>query len=244
MDTLLNTTNQLKLYGLQKTLDIRLAEATEHAWSYQDFLKTALVDELHYRRQKSTEHRVKRAKFRLEASFDHYDFTAKRNLTKAQVQQLKSLQFIEKKQSILLLGPTGVGKTFLATAIGHEACLRGETCHFLGMNLFIEQALMARSTGQFLKFRERLISCGLLILDDLGIKPLPASAVQDLYDVLEERYQQKATVITSQLPLNNWKEVIEDTVALEAILDRLVHGQKLEIKGESYRKVRGVDKAK
>jgi DNA replication protein DnaC len=244
MDTLINAAGQLKLFGLQKTLDIRLAEATQHAWSYQDFLKTALVDELHHRRQKSTEYRVRRARFRLEASFDHYDHTTKRNLTKAQLEQLKALQFVEKKQSLLLLGPTGVGKTFLATAIGYEACLRGHTCQFLGMNLFIEQALVARSTGQFLKFRERLITCGILILDDLGIKPLPAGAVQDLYDILEERYQSRPTIITSQLPLVNWKEVIEDEVALEAILDRLIHGQRLELKGESYRKVRGVDKAK
>src|SRR5690606_40476106 len=120
-----------------------------------DFLKTIMIDELHYRRQRGIEHRVKRAKFRLEASFDHYDYTAKRNLSKAQIEQLRTLQFVEKKQSLLLLGPTGVGKTFLASAIGYEACLHGISCQFLGINLFIEQALLARSTGQFLKFRER-----------------------------------------------------------------------------------------
>ena len=244
MDTLMNSAAQLKLYGLQKTLDTRLAEALEHGWGHQDFLKTVLVDELHFRRQKSTEHRIKRAKFRLQASFDHFDYSTKRNLAKSQVEQLKSLQFMEKGHSLLLLGPTGVGKTFLATALGHEACIRGHSCQFLGMNLFIEQAQLARATGQFLKFRDRMISCELLILDDLGIKPLPASAVQDLYDILEERYQSKATVITSQLPLSNWKEVIADEVALEAILDRLIHGQRLEIKGDSYRKLRGVDRSK
>jgi DNA replication protein DnaC len=113
----------------------------------------------------------------------------------------------------------------------------------MGMNMFIEETSMGRASGTFLRLREKLIQSDLLILDDLGIKPLPSSAIQDLYDVLEERYQNKSTMITSQLPLTNWKEVIDDEVALEAIMDRLIHGAiKIEIKGESYRKIRGGNK--
>ena len=110
----------------------------------------------------------------------------------------------------------------------------------MGMNMLIEETMMARASGTFLKLRAKLIKTDLLILDDLGIKPLPPTAIQDLYDILEERYQNKATIITSQLPLENWKEVIDDAVALEAIMDRLIHGAvKMELKGESYRKKRG-----
>jgi DNA replication protein DnaC len=101
---------------------------------------------------------------------------------------------------------------------------------------------MSRADGTFLNYRERMIKTDILILDDLGIKPLPQSTVQDLYDILEERYQSKSTVITSQLPLKNWREVIDDPVALEAILDRLIHGAiKIELKGESYRKKRSTN---
>ena len=139
------------------------------------------------------------------------------------------------------MGPTGVGKTFLANAIGNEACRRGYTSLFFGMNFLIERIQLARVEGSYLKSRDKLIRTDLLILDDLGLKPLPPEMVQDLYDILEERYQSKCTVITSQLPVQNWKEVISDEVALEAILDRLINGTiQIQVDGDSYRRKRGV----
>jgi DNA replication protein DnaC len=152
---------------------------------------------------------------------------------------MMSLKFLKDAQNLLFLGPTGVGKTYLATAIGNHACLEGYTCLFMGVNYLIEKVHLARIEGNYLKLREKLIKCDLLILDDLGIRVLPQEMIQDLYDILEERYQLKSTIITSQLPLENWKEVIPDLVALEAILDRLIHGVKLEIEGDTYRKKRG-----
>ena len=109
------------------------------------------------------------------------------------------------------------------------------------MNFLIERVQLARVEGSYLKFRDKLIRTDLLILDDLGLKPLPPEMVQDLYDILEERYQSKCTVITSQLPVQNWKEVISDEVALEAILDRLINGTiQIQVDGDSYRRKRGV----
>ena len=229
------------MLGMLKTLDLRLSEAQENGWSYSDFLSALMLDEKSYRAQKSTQHKIKRAKFRLMATFDQYDYRAKRNLKKSQIEELKQLSFLKNKQNLLILGPTGVGKTFIATAIGHHACYEGYTCHFAGINYFIEQAALNRTAGTFLKFRDRMIKPDLLILDDLGIKTLGPTATQDLCDILEERYQNKSTLITSQLPISNWKEVIEDAVALEAILDRIVYGHRLEITGSSFRKKKGID---
>lgn len=150
------------------------------------------------------------------------------------------LQFIKDPRNVLLFGPTGVGKTFLATALGNQACREGYSVLFFGMNFLLEKFVLHRADGTFLRFRDKLTRCDLLILDDLGIKQLPPAAIQDLYDILEERYQSKSTVITSQLPINNWKEVIEDPVALEAIINRLIHGAvTITLEGESYRKKRG-----
>ncbi len=228
--------SNLKFYGMLETLDLRLTEASEHGWGHTEMLSSLMTDEKLYRQLKSTERKIKMARFRTDATFERFDHTFKRSLTKIQLKDLMSLNFLRSDQNLLLLGPTGVGKTFLSTAIGHQACSEGFTCQFMGMNLFIEKINMSRAEGTFLKFRDRLIKCDLLILDDIGIRRLSAESIQDLYDILEERYQNKSTVITSQLPLSNWKEVIEDEVALEAIVDRIRYGIKLEIKGDSYRK--------
>ncbi len=232
--------SKLRFLGMLETLDLRLHEARTTDWSYADFIGALMTDEKLYRDDKAIKGRIRLARFRTDACLEKLDLTAKRTLSKQQVNELKELSFVREPRNVLLLEPTGVGKTFLSTAIGNHACREGYKTLFMGMNMFIEESSMARASGNFLKFREKLIRTDLLILDDLGIKPLPPTATQDLYDILEERYQSKSTVITSQLPLENWKEVIDDPVALEAIMDRLIHGAfKLEIEGDSYRKKRG-----
>ena len=244
MDVTNNQLHQLRLSGMLKTLPLRLQESQQEKWSYSEFLNGLLVDEIRYRDQKSSEGRLKRAKFRTQADFDHFDFTLKRSLTKTQIKELKELSFMKSKQNLLLLGPTGVGKTFVATAIGHQACVEGYNVIFEGMNSLIETIKFHRVAGTFLRIRKRLIEADLLIIDDLGIKPLDGEMVQDLYDLLEERYHKKSTIITTQLPIQNWKEIITDEVVFEAIVDRVAHGYKIEITGESYRRRRGIDKAK
>lgn len=234
-----NTLAQLKFYGILQNLDERLSEATTHAWGHREFLSSLIADEKLHRDNLSMARRIKAAQFRLQASFEKIDTTAKRNLSRTQIQDLMELRFLREPRNVLILGPTGVGKTFLATAIGNHACREGFSVVFVGLHMLIEKILLSRTDGTFLRYRDKLIRADLLILDDLGLKTLPPDMVQDLYDVLEERYQSKSTVITSQLPIENWKEVIEDPVALEAIVDRLIHGAvTLTLEGESYRKKR------
>lgn len=239
-----NQLHQLRLWGMTKTLPTRLQEGQQEKWSYSEFLNGLLLDEIRYREQKSSEGRLRKAKFRSQADFDHFDYTLKRSLSKTQIKELQELTFMKSQQNLLLLGPTGVGKTFVATAIGHQACIEGHTVLFEGMNCLIETIRLHRMAGTFLRLRKKLIEVDLLIIDDLGIKPLDGVMVQDLYDLLEERYLKKSTIITSQLPVSNWKEVITDPVVFEAIVDRVAHGYKIEITGDSYRKRRGVDKVK
>lgn len=235
--------SQLKLFGMLESLDPRLSEATSNGWGHVELVSSLISDEKADRDNRQAKRRLKAARFRNNACFERFDLQAKRNFTKTQLQDLMQLNFIKQKTNLLILGPTGVGKTFLASAIGEYACRKGYTCRFLGVNLFIEQLAMARADGTYLRYRDRLINCNLLILDDLGIRTMPANAIQDLYDILEERYQKQSTIITSQLPVENWKEVIQDAVALEAILDRLIHGMKLTLKGETYRKINGKQQA-
>jgi DNA replication protein DnaC len=236
---------QMKFLGMLETVDLRITEATSQGWGHTEFLSALITDEKLSRENRQIKSRIRVAQFRTDGSMESLDLTAKRNISKTQVSDLMELSFIKAPRNVLILGPTGVGKTYLATAIGNWACRHGFSCVFAGMSLLIERLSIARADGTYLKYRDKLVKTDLLILDDLGIKPLPPETVQDIYDVLEERYQSKSTIVTSQLPLNHWKEVIEDAVALEAILDRLIHGAvKIELDGESYRKKRGDKKKK
>ena len=230
----------LKCQGILSSLDLRLAEATSQGWGHTEFLSAIMTDEKSYRDNLKTARRIRVAHFRTEASLERVDVNTKRNLSRTQVQDLRELKFVTDPRNVLILGPTGVGKTFLATALGNHACRQGFSCLFFGMNFFLEKLALHRADGTFLKFRDKLINCDLLVLDDLGLKQLPQIAIQDLHDILEERYQSKSTMITTQLPLANWKEIIEDPLALEGIVDRMVHGAvTIKLDGDSYRKKRG-----
>ena len=232
-----NEMSEMKLYGMLQSLDLRLSEAVGQNWGAGDFISALVTDEKSYRSAAQISRRLKAANFRTQASFETLDHTAKRTLTKSVVRDLMQLQFIKvSAQNLMIVGATGVGKTFLATAIGNHACRHGYTTVFIGISVFIEKMTMARTDGTYLRLRDRLIKTDLLIIDDVGLKKLPALIVQDLHDLLEER-QEKCTLITSQLPLKNWSEIIEDELALDTVVDKLKHGTlQIVIEGESYRK--------
>jgi len=239
-----NQLAQLKLHGVLATLDDRLREATSTGWGHVELLSALVQDEKLHRDSLKERARVRTARFRINASIDRFDFTAPRSITRAQVSDLARLSFVTEPRNLLIFGPTGVGKTFLASSLGFAACRAHFTTLFFGLHELIERLVLARVDGTWLKFRDRLSKCDLLIIDDVGLKKLEPTVVQDLYDVLEERQTLKSTIITSQLPLKNWKEIIDDPVILEAILDRLIHGSiQIQLDGDSYRKKRVANSA-
>ncbi len=235
-----NQISEMKLFGMLKSLDLRLQESISHGWSPSELLSALMTDEKTYRDSAKINRRLKAANFRTQASFESIDYTAKRTLTKAAVKDLMQMNFIKASpRNVMIVGPTGVGKTFLSTAIGNHACRHGHTTIFMGISVFVEKLLMARTDGTYLRLRERLIKTDFLIIDDIGLKKLPPQIVQDLHDLLEER-QEKCTLITTQLPLKNWKEIIDDELALDTVVDKLQHGSlHLVLEGESYRKKKG-----
>lgn len=231
---------EMKWSGALKTLDQRLHEGATLGWSHTEMISSLVTDEKLYRDNHRTTRRIKAANFRTLATFERLDLTAQRALTRAQVADLMQMQFIKNvPRNVVIVGPTGVGKTYLAQATGEYACRHGHTCIFIGISMLIEKWLMTRADGTYLKYRDRLIKTDLLIIDDMGLKKLPPEAAQDLHDLLEER-QSKCTLITTQLPLKNWKEIIDDELALDTIVDKLRHGTlELILSGETYRAKRG-----
>lgn len=235
-----NQMAQMKLTGMLKALDLRLQESVSQGWGPSDFLSALVTDEKTYREASAIQRRIKAATFRTTATLEQFDYTAKRSLNKPIVKDLMQLNYIKASpRNLLIIGATGVGKTFLATALGNHACRHGFSTVFLGINVFIEKLMMARTDGTYLRLRDRLIKADLIIIDDIGLRKLPPEIVQDLHDLLEER-QDKCTLITSQLPLQNWNEIIEDELALDTVVDKLQHGSiHIVIEGDTYRKKKG-----
>lgn len=235
--------NELKLMGLLKTVDLRLQEALQQNWGHVDLLSSLVTDEKIYRDNLSIQKRLKHASFRTSACFENIDYTAKRNLSKSLVKDLMQLEFIKHSpQNIIIIGPTGVGKTYLATSLGHHACRHGYTTLFFGISVLIEKLLMSRANGTYLRLRDKIIKVDLLIIDDIGLKKLSPEIHQDLHDILEER-QNKCTIITTQLPLKNCGEIIEDPLALDTIVDKLYNGSfMIDFHGDSYRKTKSQKK--
>jgi DNA replication protein DnaC len=234
-----NLMAEMKLLGMSAAFERILSEATREQCSYSDFLDTLLQAESDFRTQRKTAGRIKAAKFSIRPAFEDFDFTANRSISKAQIKELYSLVWLREGRPVLLVGQTGVGKTFIAQAIGLHVCSHSKSVLYMTVTTWLENLMLARSAGTYLKFRDKLAKPDLVVLDDFGMRKLTATEAQDLCELLEERSIEKSTLFTTQLPLSHWSEVIADAVIADAIRDRLEHAAlTINITGESYRGVK------
>jgi DNA replication protein DnaC len=230
---------EMKLEGMLKNLEETLNMAAQNQWSHTDMLDALVQAEYDFREKKRTGILLKNSKLKSMPALEDIDLTAKRDITKVQVKELYTLGWLGHSRPLLIIGPTGVGKTFLAQALGHHACRRKYSTLFMTFANLLEHQAMARTAGTYIKLRDKLIKPQLLILDDFGLRKLNSVQAHDLCEILEERSNDKSTIITTQLTLDHWTEVIEDPVIADAIIDRLIHSSiKIIMKGESYRKIK------
>ena len=166
---------------------------------------------------------IKNARFRYQASFEEIDFSAKRNLDKNQLLRLSSCDWITKNQNIIITGSTGFGKSWIATALGHLGCQRGYKVLYKNCIKLFDELKIAKADGSYFKELGKIEKTDLLILDDFGLKPLDGNQKLMLLEIIEDRHGRKSTIITSQLPVSQWHEVIGDPTIADSILDRLVH---------------------
>lgn len=234
-----NLLELLKMKGVQATLSQRLKEAEEQELGYEDFLNVIFEDEKLHRENERVTRLLKRAAMQQKASLEAFETQPNRGVDKKMLNSLSLMRFVQNGQNIILSGPTGVGKSYLACAIGNNVCRNGFTTQYFRMNTLIEKFSLERAKGTYLNFIKRLKTASVLILDDFGIKPLNSHQYQDLYDVIDERGPDRSLIITTQLPLKNWNEVIDDPVTCEAIMDRVTaNSVKIPMSGPSFRQKR------
>jgi DNA replication protein DnaC len=234
-----NLMAEMKLLGMLAAFDRAVTDATRDQISYTEFLDALLQAEADYRQERKTGYRIKAAKLTLRAEFEDIDFTASRSISKAQIKEIYSLQWLSEGRPLLLVGQTGVGKTFIAQAAGLHACACRRSVLYMTVTTWLENLALARSSGAYLRYRDKLARPDVLILDDMGMRKLSSVEAQDLCEILEERSIGKSTVFTTQLPLDHWSEVIADPVIADAIRDRLHHSAlTIHITSESYRGVK------
>lgn len=235
--TILNKMSHLKLHGMLHSYQSLLDSRQHHDLTHDEFINILIQSEWENRENKKINRHMRLARFRYTASIEELNFISNRGLDKTQVLRLADGGFIDKKESILITGPTGVGKSFLASALGHQACQLGyRTLYFNTQKLFSKLKMM-KADGSFTREMAKIEKYDLLILDDFGLQALDNTARMILLEIIEDRHGRKSTIISSQLPVAKWYEIIGDSTVADAILDRMVHtAHRLELKGESLRK--------
>lgn len=231
--------NQLRLYGMNRTWQALLETRRHTGLSLSEGLEILLQAEQQEREQKRFERLQKNARFRYQASIEELQMDASRGIDKALITTLATGEYLSKGESILITGATGCGKSFLASALGHQACVQGYKVAYFNIQKLMQKIKMARIEGIIYKFFEKTARTDLLILDDFGLTHLEKQQQLDLMELMEDRHGKASTIISSQLPVASWFDVIGEETIADAILDRLVHtSYRIELKGESLRKKR------
>jgi len=227
----------MKLTGMHKALSEQMAMPDMESMDFITRLGLMVDRETTERANRRLQTRLKKAKLRQQACFEDIDFRTPRGLDKKLILALASGDWIKKANNILITGATGTGKSYLACALAHKACLEGYTTRYLRLPRLMEAITISRADGSYGKLMLDLARTDLIVLDDWGLAAMSKPQRHDLLEILEDRHGLKATLVTSQLPVEAWHEYIGDPTLADAILDRLVHSAyKINLKGESMRK--------
>ena len=231
------TLKRLRLSGLLATLPDRVAYAKGTKLSYTEFLELILNDEIQRREDTNVSTRLRSALVDLDQTFERFDWDAAITVDRDRLKELFSLEFIGRKENILICGPVGVGKTFIDNALAHSACRRGHKVLMLRASTMFKKLLQSRADNSYGKELVKLISPELLIIDDFGLQRLTDEQTGDFYEVVIERYGRTSTIITSNRDVQEWMALFDDPIMANSALDRIAHNaHQLVIEGESYRR--------
>lgn len=239
MKHILEKMRQMRLNGMSKAFDLTLQSGKNEKFTADEMISHLIDAEWDERYNRKLDRSVKMARFRYKASMEQISFDDNR-IDKNQVLRLVNCDFIKRKENIIITGSTGIGKSFLASALGHEACSLGFRVLYQHSTKLFARMKIAKADGSYLKELSKIERQHVLLIDDFGLQPLDQQSRSTLMEIIEDRHGKSSTIFTSQVPVSKWHEIIGEQTIADAILDRIVHdAHRVEMKGESLRKKRG-----
>jgi DNA replication protein DnaC len=236
---------KMKLFGMHRTFKTSIESGKTEDYTADEMVSSLIQSEWDDRKNRSVERQLKNAKFRYKASIEDFHFNNDRNVDRNQIMRFGDCSFINKFENILITGSTGTGKSYIASAIGHQACGLGFKVLYWNASKLMAKLKQAKGDGSYIKEVAKIERQNLLILDDFGLLPFDAQGRAMLMEIIEDRHGKNSTIVISQVPVNKWYEIIGEQTIADAILDRIVHGaHRLELKGESMRKKKLVETEK
>lgn len=231
----------MKFYGMARAFNSCLEDGRMARMTADEMLSFLITSEYDDRHNRRIERYIRNAKFRYNASIEKLYYGPERNLEKNQMMRFAECDFIAKGESILITGCTGIGKSYIASALGNQACMKGYKVFYTNLNKLFAKLKMMKADGSYLREISRIEKQDLLILDDFGLQPMDNQNRSALMEIIEDRHGNRSTIITSQLPVQEWYDLIGEKTVADAILDRLVHdAHRIEIDGDSLRKNRNI----
>lgn len=233
---------KMRMHGMYRSFSIVLESTDRNQLTADELLSQLIESEWDDRNQRAVDRSLRNAKFRYKASVEMVDFSIERGLDQNQVMRLATCDFIKLHQNVLITGSTGTGKSYLASALGNQACLLGYKVVYANTARLLSQLKMAKADGSMLAELMKIEKQDILILDDFGIQPIDSQSRMLLMDIIEDRHGKRSTIIAGQVPVGAWYDLIGDETLADAILDRIVNEAHLvELKGESLRRKRKIE---
>lgn len=235
--TTLEKMRKMKFFGMFRTFKTSLESGKQEDYTIDEMVANLIESEWEDRQNRAIQRQLTNAKFRYKAAIEELHYHTSRNIDRNQIMRLAECSFIDKNENILITGSTGIGKSYISSAIGHQACSRGYRVLYHNTAKLFGKLKMAKADGSYIKEIAKIERQNLLILDDFGIQPFDTQSRAALMEIIEDRHGKSSIIITSQVPVNKWHDVIGEKTLADAILDRIIHeAHRLELKGESLRK--------
>lgn len=231
--------NQMNLKGMCNAFKSTIENGNVDRYTIDQMVSILVDAEWDDRHNRRIERSIKNAKFHYKANIESLNFDSSRNLDRTKILRLADCEFVNKNQNVLITGSTGVGKSYLGTALGYQACIEGYKVSYFNTSKLFAKLKMAKADGSYLKELAKLERQDVIILDDFGLKALDSQNRITLLEIIEDRHNNGAIIVTSQIPVQGWYDIIGEKTIADAILDRLIHNaHRIELKGESMRKKR------